>query len=127
MNEAVKHIRYGDGGVALFEIDPSLSGGWSRRGIIVMSELRCTPESISFFNKPWTSLEEIQEKLGNRLKLEGKTECELLKRHTICKYSFEYGEGSIILAFPATGEEFCFEIYSIGNQGQLNLQYHREL
>lgn len=127
MEESVVQIGYAsEGRIALLKLDPSKFKGGMCSEIIVMSELLCSPEHIKDFYKPWESLEQIQEKLGNRLKLERRGEC-TPHRGTKCKYSFQSGEGDYILAFPATGEEINFEIYSVGCFGVLHLQYQREL
>ena len=127
MEEAVVQICYAsEGRIALLKIDPSKFHGGSCKEIVVKSELNCSPELIKDFYEPWQSLGEIQEKLGNRLKLEWRGEC-MPHRGTKCKYSFQSGEGDYILAFPATGEEINFEIYSVGCFGVLHLQYQREL
>lgn len=128
MEDAVVQIGYAsEGHIALLKIDPSKFKGGMCSEIIVMSELLCSSEHIKNFYKPWESLEQIQENLGNRLKLESLEECRPLRRKTMCRYSFKYGEGDYILAFPATGEEIYFEIYAVGYHGELILQYHREL
>lgn len=127
IEEAVRQISYESRGlIALLKIDPSMFHGGSCKEIVVKSELNCSPELIKNFYEPWQSLEEIQEKLGNRLKLEWRGEC-MPHRGTKCKYSFQSGEGDYILAFPATGEEINFEIYSVGCFGVLHLQYQLEL
>lgn len=128
MEESVVQIGYAsEGRIALLKIDPSKFQSGMCSEIVVMSELLCSPEHIRNFYKPWESLEQMQEDLGNRLKLESLEECRPLRRRTICRYSFEYGKGDYILAFPATGEEIYFEIYAVGHFGELILQYHREL
>lgn len=127
IEEAVRQISYESRGrIALLKIDPLMFQGGRCKEIVVKSELNCSPELIKDFYEPWQSLEEIQEKLGNRLKLERRGEC-TPHRGTKCKYSFQSGEGDYILAFPATGEEINFEIYSVGCFGLLHLQYQREL
>lgn len=127
MNKAVQKLRYeSKGTIALLLIDPSqFQGNW-RKEIIVMSENYCSPEHIKDHYKPWKSLEEIQDTLGNRLKLEGMCECKPLNR-MVYKYSFHYGDGDYVMAFPATGEETYLDLYSLGLGGELILQVHTEL
>lgn len=128
MEETVIQIGYeSKGRIALLKIDPSKFQGGMCSEIIVMSELLCSSEHIKDFYKPWESLEQIQENLGNRLELESLEECRPLHRKTMCRYKFKYGEGDYILPFPATGEEIYFEIYAVGRHGELILQYQREL
>ena len=113
--------------MGIFAINPyEFVGERGTQGIVVMCEFSYrTPEDMSL-HEPYRSPEEVQEKLGNRLKLEWVSSCEPLHRGTMCYYSWDYGDGECILAFPASGEECCFEIYSFDN-GRITLQYHREL
>lgn len=126
MNNAITFHGYKDG-MGIFAINPNEFVGEKRsQGLVVMCEFSYrTPDQMSC-HKPYRSLEEVQEKLGNRLKLEWVSCCEPLHRGTMCYYAWEYGNGDFILAFPASGEECRFEIYSF-DHGRITLQYFREL
>ena len=124
MNSAIKNITiYKEGCIALLEIDSTLINKY----VIVLSELRCIPDLLKICHRPWTSLEEIQEKLGSRLCLVKMSECDILGKKTACVYSTMYGDGKTILAFPATGEEIIFEMYTLGDKGELRFLHKMEL
>lgn len=128
MNQPVKFLEYVGGTIALFEINlDQLVGVKSCELLVVMCEFDYTKrEVVSFYYPPYTSLEEIQQKLGNRLELIHVDQSEEFHCRTRCFYSFKSGVGNFRLAFPASGEECYFRIYAVHN-GQLILQYDREL
>ena len=128
MNQPVKFLEYVGGTIALFEINrDQLVGVKNCDGIVVMCEFDYTnSEALLMCHAPYTSLEEIQQKLGNRLELIKVDQSEEFHCRTRCFYSFKFGFGKYRLAFPASGEECYFRIYAVHN-GQLILQYAREL
>ena len=118
-------IRFLDwfGTIAKFEItERRLPDGSLMNFIIVAYEGDWTDELL--FNDKFKFYEDVQLKEGSGLKFIDKAFIPILRRTF---FKFKLDNSPAILAVPATGEEFNFEIYGSDGRKGLHLLHEQEL
>ena len=104
------------------DLDAIPDTGRQRRRLVVMHE--CSWYSDN--NNEFEIFRKLQEEHGSGLKLKatkiyrpGELGETPLQRGTICSYKIEDFAHKVVLVWPATGEEFYFEIYATNHHGAL--------
>lgn len=113
---------------ALFRIERKvLANGKQMEKILVAHMGRWTEKDGMACHPEYELYEDVQKDLGKGLGFICKEQSKVLYR-SLFLYGFENSpDGEYILAVPATGEDFNFEIYGMDHFGSLVLLEQREL
>lgn len=102
-------------------------GIWAER-ILIAHEGNWIDSSVMMAYREYANYEDVQQDLGDGLRFVGKEYSKLFNRSLFLYEIARPAKGlGYKIAVPATGEEFCFEIYGVDSKGIQYLMLHREL
>ncbi len=117
-----------EGSYALYKIERKELANWKQIEKVLVAHMgRWTEKDGMMCHPEYEHYEDVQKDLGKGLGFICKEHSKVLNR-SLFLYGFENSpDGEYILAVPATGEDFNFEIYGMDHFGGLVLLEQREL